>query len=57
MDPELPELADADAVEVVEELTDVPFNCFASCWKAAKLFGPSATALAANTMPWPQCPV
>jgi hypothetical protein len=32
LDPELPEVDDADAVEVVEELADVlPFSCFASC--------------------------
>lgn len=32
----------------------VPFNCFAKPWNAAKLSGPSSTALAANTIPWPQ---
>lgn len=35
--------------DVVEEL--VPFCCFASAWKAAKLLGPVSTELIENTIP------
>lgn len=47
------------AVVVVDELLPlvVPFRAMADALNAVKFFGPLSTALMANTIPMPQCPV
>jgi len=49
---ELPVAAGAEA-----EAVEVPLIRLASSRKFSKLLGPVSTALAANTIPEPQCPV
>jgi hypothetical protein len=39
------------------EAAAVPLILMAKVWNAAKLSGPDSTALIANTIPEPQCPV
>lgn len=37
-----------------DEVEEVPFNCSARAWNAAKFLGPDSTALAEKTIPCPQ---